>query len=170
MAAKYITEVLKELNEDPSLFKTTYKMSGDGGPLGIIFRHAFTKEGKFLLPDGVPPYRESQEPLGMTPASFIVETKKLRNFCRTDVKPMKRETLFIQLLEALHPDEAKILIAIKDQTLTDMYPNLTKQVVMDAGFIPKMTRQQIKEEEQEVKKSPGRRGRPRKYPLPQPTT
>lgn len=170
MAAKYITEVLKELNEDPSLFTTTYKKSGDGGPLGIIFKHAFMKEGKFLLPEGTPPYRPAEEPMGMTPASFIVETRKLHNFCRSDVKPMKRETMFIQLLEAIHPDEAKILIAIKDQTLPELYPNLTREVVAAAGFIPQLTKQEVKQEEAEAKKLPGRRGRPRKYPLPQPTT
>lgn len=168
MAAKYITEVLKELNENPSLFDTTYKKNGDGGPLGVIFKHAFTKHGKFLLPDGAPPFKPSQEPLGMTPAAFITETRKLHNFCREDVKPMKRETLFVQLLEALHPDEARILIAIKDQTLTDLYPNITREIVAAAGFIPSLSVRDQQSEDEEIKKSERRRGRPRKYPHPQP--
>lgn len=169
MAAKYITEVLKELNDDLSLFNSTYKKSGDGGPLGIVFKHAFTKDGKFLLPSGRPPFKPSEEPLGMTPAKFILETKKLHNFCRSDLKPMKREVLFVQLLEAVHPQEAEILIAIKDQTLTELYPNITRQVVASAGFIPLLSQTEQQIEDDEIKKSVRGRGRPRKYPHPQPS-
>lgn len=161
--AKYVTEVLKEINNDPSLLYSTYKMCGDGGPLGLIFKHAFTAQGKFILPDGEPPYKKAPEPMGMTPAQFITETRKFYLFCRKDLKPIKRETLFVQMLESIHPDEAKILMAIKDQTLTKLYPNITRQVVADAGYIPQLTKEELKAEEQEVKKSGRPKGRPPKY-------
>jgi hypothetical protein len=61
-----------------------------------------------------------------------------------------------------HPNEAKIIIAIKDQKLTDLYPNITRKAVADAGFIPQLSSEELKEEIAEVKK-PGRpRGRPSK--------
>lgn len=166
--AKYITEVLKEINDDPSLFQTTYKKFGDGGPLGVMFKHAFTAEGKFLLPEGEPPYKKDAAPMGMSPAKFIQEIRKFYVFCRKDLSATKRETMFIQLCENIHPDEAKILIAIKDQTLTKLYPNITRKVVADAGFIPPVTDEQAKVEETEVKKSARPRGRPRKSASPQP--
>lgn len=166
--AKYITEVLKEINDDPALLMSTYKMHGDGGPLGLIFRHAFMAEYKFLLPDGEPPYKKAAEPLGMTPARFITETRKFYIFCRKDLSQIKRETMFVQLLEGIHPDEAKIMIAIKDQTLTKLYPKITRSVIAAAGYIPPVTEEQIKEEAAEVKKSVGSRGRPRKLKSPQP--
>lgn len=165
--AKYITEVLKELNNDISLLNTTYKKVGDGGPLGVLFKHAFTAEGKFLLPEGSPPFKPDAAPMGMSPARFQTEIRKFYIFCRKDLKPMKRETMFVQLCEGIHPDEAKILIAIKDQKLTELYPNITRKAVADAGFIPQLTAEELKVEETEVKNSVRPRGRPRKYPLPQ---
>ena len=76
--------------------------------------------------------------------------------------------LFVQLCEALHPQEAKILIAIKDQKLTSLYPNITREAVANAGFIPQLTKQEIKQEAVVVKESARPRGRPRKSVSPQP--
>lgn len=166
--AKYITEVLKEINEDPGLLKTEYQWIGDGGPLGVIFKHAFTAEGKFLLPDGEAPFKPAPEPMGMTPAKFIQEIRKFYLFTRKDLSGTKREILYIQVLEGVHPDEAKIINAIKDQTLTELYPNITRKVVAEAGYIPPLTPEQLKEEEVVVKKSVGRRGRPPKSAVLQP--
>lgn len=163
---KFITEVLKEINDDVSLFDTTYKKVGNGGPLAVLFKHAFTAEGKFLLPDGAPPYRENANPIGMTPAIFQQEIMKFYVFCRKDLTPMKRETLFIQLLESLHPSEAKILIAIKDQKLTELFPNITRVKVAEAGFIPALPPEVIAAEKKEVKKSGRPRGGSRKSEVP----
>jgi len=166
--AKYVTEVLKEINDDPSLLTTTYKRVGDGGPLGKIFWSAFTAEGKFLLPEGEPPFKKAQEPMGMSPANFIQEVRKFQIFFRNDISKTRRELAFIQLLEGVHPDEAKIIIAIKDQELTKLYPNITREAVAAGGYIPKLTPEQVKAEDQEVKKSVRPRGRPRKSLSPQP--
>jgi len=47
------------------------------------------------------------------------------------------EMLFIQLLESIHKDEAEVLLAAKNKTLTKLYP-ITKDVVKKAfpGLIP----------------------------------
>ncbi len=34
---------------------------------------------------------------------------------------IRRETIFIQMLEGLHPKEADIIVAVKDGDLEDMY-------------------------------------------------
>jgi hypothetical protein len=39
-------------------------------------------------------------------------------------------------LEGVHPEEAKVLIAMKDQKLTKLYPKITHKLVSDAGIIP----------------------------------
>lgn len=166
--AKYITEVLKEINDNPSLLNTTYKRAGDGGPLGKIFWCAFTSNGKFLLPEGEPPFKPSPEPMGMTPARFITEVRKFEYFFRPDFPSLKREQMFIQLLESVHPDEAKIAIAIKDQELSKLFPNITHEAVATAGYIPHLSKEEVKEEVAAVKKSAGPRGRPRKSASPQP--
>ena len=169
MAAKFITEVLDEINKDVSLFQTTYKKYGNGGPLGILFKHAFTAEHKFILPEGEPPYKPDSAPQGVGHINFIAEIKKFNLFCRKDITPMKREALFIQLLEAVHPNEAKIIIAVKDQKLTDLYPNITRAVVAEAGFIPPLTPEGLAQEVEQTKKPEKKRGRRSKLEILQDT-
>jgi hypothetical protein len=167
---KYVTEVLKDINNDPKLLLTLYKPTGTGGPLGIIFKHAFMAHGKFLLPDDEPPFKKSAEPIGMTPAQFIYETSKFYVFCRADLKPIKREQLFIDMLESIHPEEAKILLAVKAQNLPKLYPNITWNALANAGYLPPLTTEEKAEEKQKVKKSARPRGAPRKSASLQPTT
>jgi hypothetical protein len=129
--ARFITEMLKEINDDP---KTLEKWK-DNAALKILFMHAFQKEHKFVLPEGDPPYTEAAEPMGMTPTNFTQEMRRMYVFCRDDLKPIKREALFISLLEGIHPTEAKILLAVKDQKLNKMYPKITAKLVAEAGMI-----------------------------------
>lgn len=129
---KYYTEILDEVNKDISLLDTTYK---NDNVLKILFYHNFVEKYKFALPEGEPPYEESSQPEGMSVTNLQAEATKLYIYCRQDLKPLKRETMFIQLLEALHPKEAKIILAIKEQKLESLYPNLTKDVVVSKGFI-----------------------------------
>ena len=44
----------------------------------------------------------------------------------------KRESMFVQLLEGLHPSEAEILVAAKDKSLHKMYKGLSDNVVKEA--------------------------------------
>lgn len=129
---KYITEILDEINADPKKIEQ-YKANG---ALRLIFEHAFLPEKKFKLPDGDPPFKPDAAPLGMSPANLYMETKRLYVFCREDLKPIRKETLFVQLLENVHPTEANLILAIKDQKLPKLYPKITWKLVSDAGIIP----------------------------------
>lgn len=131
MATKYITEILTEINDDP---KAIEKYKGNAA-LRLIFEHAFLPEKKFALPDGEPPFKKDAAPIGMSPANLYQEVRKLYIFCRTDLKAIRKETLFVQLLENVHPSEAELILAIKDQKLTKKYPKITHKLVADAGFI-----------------------------------
>ena len=128
---KYVTVMLEEINEDPKKIEL-YK--GDGA-LRLIFEHAFDPAKKMILPEGEPPFKPAAEPLGMTPTNLFSELRRLYVFCRADLKPLKRESLFVSLLEGCHPTEAKMLIAVKDQTLHKLYPKITRKLVESAGFI-----------------------------------
>lgn len=133
MRAKYLTELLKEINEDPKKIEG-YK---DNFLLKVIFAHSFLPNYKFLLPEGEPPFKPTAEPLGMSPTNLYVECKRFYNaFCNEKLTPIKRESLFIGLLEGIHPEEAAILIAVKDQKLQKSYPKITWKMVSDAGIIP----------------------------------
>jgi hypothetical protein len=79
---------------------------------------------KWLLPDGDPPYR----PLDVSTdqeGRFYTECKKLIYFVDSpegrEVKPLKREQLFIQILESIDPRDAKLLLRMKNRNLKISY-------------------------------------------------
>lgn len=129
---KYITEILEEINEDPAKLE---KYKGDSS-LTVIFTYAFLKDKKFLLPEGEPPFKKDAAPIGMTPTNLRQELRRFYIFQRADLSDLRREQLFIGLLEGLHPKEAELMIAIKDQTLHKLYKKITHKRVADAGFVP----------------------------------
>lgn len=132
MATTFLPEILEEINTDPKLLSTKYKSNA---ALRIVFEYAFMPEKKFLLPEDEPPYRQDAAPIGMSPAILTQELRRFYVFLRKDLKPIKREALFISLLESVHPSEAKLIIAIKDQKLPKLYKKITRKLVEEAGFI-----------------------------------
>jgi hypothetical protein len=132
--AKFLTEILQEINEDPKKLDL-YKADQ---ALRILLEYAFMPEHKFILPDGDAPFKPDAAPLGMTPANLRMEIKRLYVFCRKDLKPIKREQLYIGLLEGIHPTEAALLVAVKDQKLNKLYPKITRKLLEGAGWIPKL--------------------------------
>jgi hypothetical protein len=67
-------------------------------------------------------------------SSIRKEYQKFYNFVRggnDGLSSLRRETMFINLLQGLHPLEAEILILTKDKKLGDKY-KLTKEIVAEA--------------------------------------
>lgn len=124
---KLLTEILAEINENPALLEK----HRTNAALRLLFEHAFDPAKKFILPEGEPPFKPDAAPIGMSPANLHMEMKKLYVFCRADLTSVRRETLFIQLLENVHPSEAKLMLAVKDQKLTKLFPKITHKVVSD---------------------------------------
>lgn len=130
--AKFLPELLDEINSDVKKLND-YK---NDQALRFIFEYAFDEDKKMDLPDGAPPYKPDAAPdYGMSPATLRMETKKFYVFNRKDLKPIRKEQLFIGLLESVHPKEAELLIAVKDQKLHKMYPKITRTVLEGLGFI-----------------------------------
>jgi hypothetical protein len=136
MAVRFLPEMLDEIDKDPKLLTTKYR---GNSALKIVFEHAFLPEKKFLLPEDEPPYRPDAAPIGMNPAILTQELRRFYVFLRKDLKPIKREALFISLLESVHPSEAKLVIAIKDQKLHKLYKKITQKVLIESGFLPPET-------------------------------
>jgi hypothetical protein len=133
---KYVTQVFEEINENPKLIEQYAKDPVYNNLLKIMFEYAFVVDKKWDLPEGTPPFKPAAEPIGMTPTNLYGELRRLYVFSRKDLKPIKREGLFISLLEGIHPKEAELIIAIKDQALTKLYPKITRKLVTEAGLIP----------------------------------
>ena len=67
-------------------------------------------------------------------ASIRKEYTKFYNFLKggnDKLSNLRRETMFINILEGLHPLEAEILILVKDKKLTDKY-KITKEIASAA--------------------------------------
>ena len=69
---------------------------------------------------------------------------------RDSVNQIRREAIFIQLLEKIHPDEAKVVIAMKDKKFNELYDTITYDVVREA-FPDMLPEREVK------KKSPGKK-------------
>tara|TARA_B100000927_G_scaffold186096_1_gene149911 strand:+ start:245 stop:667 length:423 start_codon:yes stop_codon:yes gene_type:complete len=77
-----------------------------------------------LLPQGSVPYKPNESPLGTDHSSLRREQRSLYNFVKGGndaLSTIRRETIFIQMLEGLHPKEADIIIAVKDKGLEELY-------------------------------------------------
>ncbi len=77
-----------------------------------------------ILPPGDVPYKENEVPVGTDHTSLRREWKHLYNFVKggnDTLNGLRRETMFIQMLEGLHPEEAKILCLTKDKQLQTKY-------------------------------------------------
>ena len=64
-------------------------------------------------------------------ASIRAEYKKFYNFCKggnPSLSNLRRETMFINILQGLHPREAEILILVKDKNLESKY-KISKEIV-----------------------------------------
>lgn len=145
---KFIPEILDEVNADTSKL-ALYK---DHTGLKVIFDYAFNPAKKFDLPEGEPPFKQDAAPIGMSPANLMMELRRLYVFTKErELEKVRRETLFIQLLENLHPSEAKLLCAVKDQTLPKLYKKITVDLLVDNGFLPEELR--VKKDGSSRKKS-----------------
>jgi len=131
---KTISEILADINAD---YKNAEKYIKQKPALSIIFMHAYMKDKKFLLPEGEPPYKPAAEPAGMTPVNLVQEVRRFYVFCRADLPQLKRETMFVGLLEGISADEVKLMMAVKDQKLNKLYPKLTKKWAESVNLIPK---------------------------------
>ena len=87
-----------------------------------------------IIPEGEVPYNPNEVPVGTDHTSLRREYRNLYHFVQggnTSLSTIRRETMFIQMLEGLHPRESEILCLIKDKKLTTKY-KLTYEVVKEA--------------------------------------
>ena len=95
----------------------------------------FDKGIDSAVPEGSVPYKKNDSPEGTAGHTRLVhEWRTLYNFIRggnDKLSNMRRENLFLQLLESLHEDEAEIVCLAKDADLQSKY-RITRSVVEQA--------------------------------------
>lgn len=90
---------------------------------------------EFNLPEGDPPFKLSDVPVEYAGSNILKEHRRIGYFIKGNptgdtLKPLKRETMFIQCLEAMNALEAKLLLDIKNKRMEEVYPNITMSFMM----------------------------------------
>lgn len=139
MTRRYgISEMLKMINDlpDPNARLQSLASCSNIIPVYGILKYMFDPTIKFALPSGAPPYKENEN-LDQQ-SNLYNEFRRLYLFIdgAAQLNPLKRETIFVQVLETIDPEDAKLIIAMKDKICP--YPNITYDLVFHAfpGLLP----------------------------------
>jgi hypothetical protein len=131
-----VSEVLSEASKiRTKLGRIDYLRQNDSPLLRDIIRIAYHPNAFWLLPRGVPPYTPNRLPFDAF-GILAREIDRVGQFIfgmspNQNVVPVqKREKMFIDLLEMVHPDDARLLCAVKDKKIN--YPFLTYALCQEA--------------------------------------
>ena len=135
-----VSEILKNASAIKSDdHRIAYLKANYSIALETILRGAFDPRIKWQLPEGAPPYK---------PNSIVDQQHVLFTECRRmylfiegghpDLKQNRREQLFVELLEMLDPEDAKLLLAVKEKHLP--YPGITPELIRKGfpGVLPEL--------------------------------
>ena len=158
-----IVEQTSKLNSKQD--QVNFLRKNDSVPLRIVLKNALDPEIKFALPEGDPPFKTSELP--DSHGMLYSEARRLYLFIEggnLNLSKLKRETLFIQILEAVDPKDAKLLVHMKDKKLPY---NVSYDTVEEAfpGLIPPRT-QFPQVETQAVESKPKRKAAAKKTTKP----
>lgn len=136
MALPKISTILKEASEKKSRKEKVAFLKSHRPNMTMldIIKFAYHPGITWLLPEGEPPFKPC-EVLDNEQALYQ-EWRRMYIFVKGISKPApemsstRREALFIQILESIDVDEAKLLIAIKDKTMP--YKGLTPKLFEEA--------------------------------------
>ena len=126
-----LSEILKNASEfEKKQDRIDYLMRNNSPALQALLKYAYDDKVKFLLPEGEPPYKPNELP--DQEGILYSELRRLYLFIEggnDNLKPVRREYLFVQLLETVNKEDAKLLIAVKDKKIP--YKGITKKFVQE---------------------------------------
>lgn len=127
-----IGEILKNAAEKKTAQeKIEYLRANFNPTLGTILQGAYDDGVVWDLPPGAPPYKPSE--LVDQEGQLYTSARRLYLFAvggHDTLKPIKREALFIEMLETISPLDAEVLVAMKDKKLP--HKSLTKKLISEA--------------------------------------
>lgn len=135
MTRKLVSEILEETSKISKRDDRIRNLRMNKCPgLTDILRINFDDSIVAALPAGAPSYRQDDAPKGYEYTHLNKAYTQFKYFFKGPIankmKPLKRESLFLNLLESLHSEEAELLVAAKDKKMK--YKNITKKLVSDA--------------------------------------
>tara|TARA_B100000073_G_C23598859_1_gene519529 strand:- start:343 stop:795 length:453 start_codon:yes stop_codon:yes gene_type:complete len=131
-----ISEVLRKVsNAKTKKEKVEILHKHNSQALRSILIWNFDESVVSMLPEGDVPYTPNDAPVGTDHTRLEQEYKGLYRFVKggADKLPsLKRESLFVQLLEGLSAEEAELICLVKDKKLSSKYKRITKAVIQEA--------------------------------------
>lgn len=134
-----VFEILKEISEleDTSQkIKIIREKYYDHTPLHRVLKMNYCDSIVSMVPEGIPPINSNNNPDGPNHSSlweyirvFPVIVKSSQSI---KMKPLQIERMFIEMLEAIDPNEAEILCLAKDKNLEDQFDiniNIVKEAL-----------------------------------------
>tara|TARA_Y100000310_G_scaffold39271_1_gene36867 strand:+ start:7112 stop:7600 length:489 start_codon:yes stop_codon:yes gene_type:complete len=136
VAKPMISEVLTKAGElKTKKEKISYLRANNSLPLRSILKGAFDSSVEFNLPKGEPPYRKDDAPKGLEPSNLYRVQRRFKYFAKgglgDGMSSIRREKMFIDCLESLHPEEAQLLLNMKNQKLGGKYRGITAKLVSE---------------------------------------
>ena len=101
----------------------------------MFLKGSFDPNCEWLLPEGAPPYKVNEAPLGTEHNWLKMEVKRMFHLLKggnPQLNQIKRDNMFIQMLEGLSAEEAQLLIDAKDGLLNKKYKGLTANLIKEA--------------------------------------
>ena len=131
-----LSEVLTKVNNAKTKDKKIAVLKeNDTEALRMVIKSSFDPKIKWVLPEGNVPFKPNDAPDGTEHTLLSQEARRLYHFIEgadNQTPRMRKETMFIQMLEGLHKDEAAVLCYAKDKILHQKYKGLSDNVVKTA--------------------------------------
>lgn len=130
-----LTEILQKVNNAKTKAeKKKILQQNNSQALRSLFIWNFDESVTSAIPDGEVPYRPNDQPKGLQHDYLEQNQRKFAYFVKggITVSNMKREEIFIGLLETLHADEAELLCLVKDKALQKKYTRISATLVKEA--------------------------------------
>jgi len=159
-----IAEILSEISKIKNFEQQKAALASckNNTALMQLLHATFHPDVKFLLPEGRPPFKPTEKSMDLQ-ASLYRESRKMHYFIEGLSPPLpqlKRETLFVQLLEVLDPDDVNLVLGMKDKTM--IYPGITYDLVYQTfpGMLPDPNAIKNVVEDRKLKNQRGRKAVP----------
>ena len=131
-----IAEVLTKVNNAKTNDKKIAILKeNDSEALRAIIKSSFDPNIQWVMPEGDVPYKPNEVPEGTEHTRLNQEYRQLWHYIKgadSKTPQFRKEQMFVQLLEGLHEDEAKVICHAKDKVLHQKYKGLSDNVVKEA--------------------------------------
>ena len=130
-----LPEILRHISDLPSgkkseALKAICKLKPD---VEKVLQLTFHKNLIFDLPNGDPPYRPLDVPDNWGYNRMPKELRKIGYFLKgvqNNLKGFQKEKMFIEMLESVSPEEARVFLMMKNKKMT--YKGITRKLVEES--------------------------------------